>query len=133
MKDEGKDITGSYKVTGSSVWTPQMLALRDAVVSTTAHDISYGQLNYYRTGDDYIGPHTDKEVQEGDIIASISLGAPRKFVFQSIADPHVKVDMMLEHGSLLVMSRDVAKMKWKHSLPKMKGVGERINVTFRPK
>lgn len=133
MRDEDVDISKAYKVTGSSPWTPQVQAVRDAVVATTGHTISYAQLNYYRNGNDYIGPHTDKEVRDGDIIASVSLGAPRRFLFQSIDDSSVKVDMMLEHGSLLIMTQPVAKGKWKHSLPKMKAAGERINITFRPR
>ncbi len=45
----------------------------------------------------------------------------------------MKVHINLENNSLLIMDENSAKSKWKHSLPKMKNVGERINITFRPK
>ena len=89
--------------------------------------------NHLQNGDDYVGFHTDSEVQNGDIIASISLGCVRKFSFQNKDDKQMKVHINLENNSLLIMDENSAKSKWKHSLPKMKNVGERINITFRPK
>ena len=132
MKDEDTDITKSYSVTGSIIWSKFMEKLKRKVEKETQRTFRYAQLNYYRTGDDYIGFHTDSEVKKGDIIASISLGAERKFSFQQIEDKTIKHSMILENGSLLIMDDKAAKYNWKHSLPKMKDVGERINITFRP-
>jgi alkylated DNA repair dioxygenase AlkB len=133
MKDKNADITGSYKVTDSIEWTKKMEKIKKKIEKITKRDITYAQLNYYRDGNDYIGFHTDSEVQKGDIIASISLGAKRKFVFMKIDDKKNKITMELESGSLLIMDENAAKYKWKHSLIKMKDVGERINITFRPR
>lgn len=133
MRDKNEDITKSYNVTGSMEWTSSMKEVRKKVEKVTKYKFKYAQLNYYRTGDDYIGYHTDKEVAPSDIIASISLGAKRRFTFRNIEDTTKKITIELEHGSLLIMDEDAAKNKWKHALPKMKNVKERINITFRPK
>jgi alkylated DNA repair dioxygenase AlkB len=74
-------------------------------------------------------------VQPGDIIASISLGAKRKFVLRHIDYKSNDIDKYifdLDNGSLLIMNDSAAKLHWKHSLPKMKNTGPRINITFRP-
>lgn len=133
MKDEGLDITGSYKVTDSMAWTPLAEKLKKKIEKETGKKITYCQLNYYRDGNDYIGFHTDKEVVKDDIIASISLGANRTFKFRNIKDKKTKSEMTLENGSLLIMNDHAAKYNWKHALPKMKNLKEeRINITFRP-
>ena len=132
MKDKDADISKSYSVTDSMTWTRSMKKIKKMVEKETGKDISYAQLNYYRNGDDYIGFHTDSEVKEGDIIASISLGASRKFVFRNIKDMNKRHSMVLENSSLLIMDENAAKNYWKHSLPKMKNAKERINITFRP-
>lgn len=135
MRDEDTDIRNVYTVTPSMVWTDSMRNLKKLVEQTTGKTFRYAQLNYYRDGKDYIGYHTDSEVQKGDIIASISLGAPRKFMFRHIKykENNKKYDMVLENGSLLVMNEQAAKLHWKHSLPKStKTLDGRINITFRP-
>lgn len=137
MKDDGIDITKSYKVTNSIKWTPEMKETKEKIEQLTKKKISYAQLNYYRDGNDYIGFHTDSEVLKGDIIASLSLGSTRKFIFRhknyKINKNIGKKEFYLENGSLLIMNDNAAKYHWKHSLPKMKNVGPRINITFRPR
>lgn len=136
MRDEDFDIKSVYKVTDSIPWTADMLKLKELIEKKTGRKYSYAQLNYYRNGDDYIGYHTDSEVQEGDVIASISLGATRKFSFRSIdykTDSSDIYEIDLEAGSLIIMDENSAKNKWKHMLPKMKNLKDvRINITFRP-
>jgi len=136
MKDKNYNVQESYTVTDSMEWTPLVQKLRDKIINYTKKDMSYAQLNYYRDGNDYIGYHTDKEVSEGDIIASISLGATRKFILRSKdwkKGDKKKYEFNLENGSLLIMNEHAAKTYWKHALPKMKNVKLRINITFRPK
>lgn len=136
MRDEDFDVTNSYKVTGSMVWTKNVLKLKGMVENTTNKKYKYAQLNYYRNGEDYIGYHTDSEVRPGDIIASISLGTERKFRFRSInyKTDHLPVhEIDLQPRSLVLMNEHVAKLNWKHMLPKMSTVKTgRINITFRP-
>lgn len=130
MRDEDDDITDCYTVTGSSEWTKFMQKAKRHVEKYTGIQIRYAQLNYYRNGNDYIGPHKDREVEAGGIVASISLGACRYFVFEN--DEGVQYKILLESGSLLLMDEASAKTRWKHSLPKIpKQSRPRINITFR--
>jgi len=88
--------------------------------------------NYYPTGDDGMGYHADNESELGNepIIASVSLGATRKFVFKHRITKE-KVEIPLQNGQLIVM-RGQTQRHWLHSLPKTKKVTEgRINLTFR--
>ena len=88
--------------------------------------------NYYPTGDDGMGYHADNESELGNepSIASVSLGATRKFVFKHRITKE-KVEIPLQNGQLIVM-RGQTQRHWLHSLPKTKKVTEgRINPTFR--
>jgi alkylated DNA repair dioxygenase AlkB len=88
--------------------------------------------NLYKDGKDYMGWHRDKEPELGTdpIIASVSLGAPRRFIFRH-THSGVKHEVMLNSGSLLLM-HEGCQQYWQHSLPKMITVMEpRINLTFR--
>lgn len=135
MCDKDFDITSSYTVTKALEWSPFVLKLKNKIENLTGKKFLYAQLNYYRNGDDYIGFHCDKEVQSGDIIASVSLGCDRKFIFRCInyKTSKKKHEMVLKNGSLLVMNEQTAKTYWKHSLPKSKTTLPRFNITFRPR
>lgn len=138
MKDNNIDITGSYTVTDLMTWTPLMEKIKEKVIKETGHNIKYAQLNYYRDGRDYIGFHSDREMCEGDIIASISLGVTRRFILRHIDyknSIYKKHQFELEDGSLIIMDYNSGKKYWKNSLPKMhvlRDGEERINITFRP-
>lgn len=89
-------------------------------------------LNHYRSGADSIGMHSDDESQlhAEPVIASVSLGDPRTFVFQ-----HKKLGLshknILPGGSLLVM-KGTCQDEWRHGIPKEPlGQSDRINLTFR--
>lgn len=89
-------------------------------------------LNFYPTGDEGLGYHADDEKELGNepIIASVSLGAERKFVFKHRITKD-KVEIVLQNGQLIVM-RGQTQRHWLHSLPKTKKVSEgRISLTFR--
>jgi len=62
--------------------------------------------------------------------ASLSLGAPRRFVLRHRARG-LRHELLLEPGSLLLM-RGATQRTTRHALPRTaKPVGERINLTFR--
>lgn len=88
--------------------------------------------NRYRDGHQNIGAHSD---DEGDLhpnafIVSVSLGAPRDFIFTHKITKE-KVKILLPPGSVLLMGGDCQK-NWKHEVPKRLKVKEpRINLTFR--
>jgi alkylated DNA repair dioxygenase AlkB len=79
-----------------------------------------------------MGWHSDdeKSIARNSCIASISLGAERKFSFKHKRSGET-VSVLLETGSLLLMKGET-QTHWLHSLPKSKRVREpRINLTFR--
>lgn len=89
-------------------------------------------LNYYPTGMDGMGYHADDEKELGPqpIIASLSLGATRKFVLKH-KKTQDKVELHLGSGQLIVMHGDTQQY-WKHTVTKTKAVSEgRISLTFR--
>lgn len=90
-------------------------------------------LNLYRDGKDSNGWHADdeKELGKNPPIASISLGHPRYFHLKHKTRKELKHKILLEHGSLLLMTGPTQHF-WKHQIPKTaKPIGERINLTFR--
>ena len=79
-----------------------------------------------------MGWHSDAEpeLKKDGAIASLSLGAGRRFLFKHKITGE-KVELQLEHGSLLVM-KGVTQTFWLHSLPVSKRVAApRVNLTFR--
>ena len=89
-------------------------------------------LNLYNDGNEGIGWHSDdeKSIEDGSSIASVSLGAKRKFSFKH-KQSNKTISVLLEHGSLLLM-KGVTQKKWLHSLPKSSKITlPRINLTFR--
>ena len=89
--------------------------------------------NLYRDGRDAMGWHSDDEPELGSapVIASVSLGATRRFVLKHRRDAARKLVLELAPGSLLVMAGDTQR-NYRHALPRTaRPVGERINLTFR--
>jgi len=89
--------------------------------------------NLYRGGQDSVSWHADDEPELGEnpVIASLSLGATRRFLLRRKDDHAQSLSFDLTHGSLLWMS-GATQAVWEHSIPKTKRiVGARINVTFR--
>jgi alkylated DNA repair dioxygenase AlkB len=94
-------------------------------------------LNRYRSGSDYISPHSDADYGDPEpTIPSLTLGASRPFrlaklVGKNRLDKATTVEYLPGHGDLLVM-RGRTNVEWQHWVPKTaKSVGERINLTFR--
>ena len=89
-------------------------------------------LNLYHDGSEGMSWHSDdeKEMKPNGAIASLSLGATRKFSFEHKQTKET-VSLMLERGSLLIMAGQT-QTYWHHSLPKSKKIHTpRINLTFR--
>ncbi|MGR3915177.1 MAG: alpha-ketoglutarate-dependent dioxygenase AlkB [Gammaproteobacteria bacterium] len=89
-------------------------------------------LNYYRDGDDALGWHSDDEPElaAGAPIASLSLGAARRFVLRHKRRKLTHA-VALRHGALLLMCGET-QAHWRHALPRTKRpVGARMNLTFR--
>jgi alkylated DNA repair dioxygenase AlkB len=76
--------------------------------------------------------HSDGEtdLKKNGAIASLTFGAERKFAFKHKITKE-KVELVLEHGSLLVM-KGATQTHWLHRLPPTQRITQpRINLTFR--
>jgi len=113
-------------------WTPAVAELRDAADAACGVRFNSVLLNRYRSGADSMGWHADDEPELGaaPVIASVSLGAARRFDLRHNETGVVR-SFRLTSGSLLVM-RGQTQAQWRHRVPKQGGVaGERVNLTFR--
>ena len=130
--DPGATYTYSRTRFEPRPWTPALGALRDRLAREVGVRFNSVLANRYRDGTDAMGWHSDDEPELGPepVIASVSLGAPRTFAFRARADGR-RVDQVLAHGSLLVMSGRT-QHAWRHAIPRTRRVmGERVNLTFR--
>ncbi|MFD2516557.1 alpha-ketoglutarate-dependent dioxygenase AlkB family protein [Salinimicrobium flavum] len=126
------DYTYSKITRKARLWLPELVSLRDLVKDITGYEFNSCLLNLYHSGEEGMSWHSDAEAELGKdpVIASLSLGAERKFVLKNKISKE-KVSVVLEPGSLLLMQGETQK-NWLHSLPKTKKVHEpRINLTFR--
>jgi alkylated DNA repair dioxygenase AlkB len=131
---------GRYTYSGINnspqAWTSTLALLRDsASVACGGASFNSVLLNLYRDGADSVAWHADDERELGEepTIAAVSLGEERRFQIRSNDDHTDKIDLILEHGSLLIM-RGRSQRDLKHQVPKVgrkRGVRERINLTFR--
>jgi len=114
-------------------WPGALVPIRRRLRSETGVDFNSVLANLYRDGQDAMGWHSDSEPELGaqPVIASLSLGAARRFVLKHVDDPARKLALELEAGSLLLMRGDTQRC-YRHALPRTaKPVGARINLTFR--
>ncbi|MDI3262623.1 MAG: alpha-ketoglutarate-dependent dioxygenase AlkB [Fulvimonas sp.] len=120
-------------------WTPALAGLRDALQRVCGARFNSVLANLYRDGRDAMGWHSDDEPELGarPLIASVSLGAPRRFLLRrrrprgEPAQPADTLALELPHGSLLLMAGDTQR-HYRHALPRTRAaVGARINLTFR--
>lgn len=113
-------------------WTDLISKLKGIVETTTDASFNSVLLNFYRDGDDKVAWHRDNEPELGPqpLIASLSLGAARRFKFRHLTSGLI-VEKVLESGSLVVMS-GLSQTCWEHEVPRQRAVrGGRINLTFR--
>jgi len=131
--DRGANYVYSGTAHRPEPWTPALLGVRERVSSLTGAEFNAVLLNLYRDGRDGMGWHADDEPELGrnPVIASVSLGATRRFCLRHRRRRDLKLDLPLPHGSLLCMS-GTTQHCWVHALPKTaRPVGERINLTWR--
>ncbi|UYZ58528.1 alpha-ketoglutarate-dependent dioxygenase AlkB family protein [Hymenobacter latericus] len=134
------DAGAAYRYSGlqlqPAALTPTLHALRLRLQQATGATYNSVLLNLYRHGQDSMGWHADDEPELGPapVIASLSLGATRRFRFRRRPNASFEaapVSLDLPHGSLLLM-QGPTQHNWQHALPKTaRPVGPRINLTFR--
>jgi len=113
-------------------FTPTLQRLRARVEEAAGHPFNSVLLNHYRGGDDSMGLHADDEPELGEnpVIASLSLGAKRTFVVKPRKKGDPEASFELGGGNLLVMA-GTTQHHYRHGVPKQRGRGARINLTFR--
>jgi alkylated DNA repair dioxygenase AlkB len=113
-------------------WTPALAEVRGLLEAELGRPFNGVLANRYRDGRDTVGWHADDEAElTGACIASVSLGAPRRFSLRRADDHARRIDVTLAPGSLLVMDATCQRY-WQHCLPRTaKEVGPRINLTYR--
>lgn len=113
-------------------WTVELLALKARVEQLTGETFNSCLLNLYQTGNEGMAWHCDaeKDLKRNGAIASVSLGAERKFSLRHKQSKET-LSIMLQQGSLLVM-KGTTQTHWLHRVPPTKKVSEpRVNLTFR--
>jgi len=113
-------------------WNKELLEIKDKIEPKSETQFNSVLLNLYRDGNDSISWHTDAEKELGvnPIIASVNLGAERKFQLKHRLTKET-IQILLQHGSLLIMKGELQHY-WQHQVPKTSlPVSQRINLTFR--
>lgn len=137
MGDPGSVMRYSGVSFSPATWTDEVLALKKSLFEAIGQDFNSVLLNLYRDGSDSVSWHADDEPELGSrpTIASLSLGATRRFSLKRKDASLKPLHLELNSGDLLIMDKDTQNY-WMHCLPKDKSlVGakgcERINLTFR--
>ena len=113
-------------------WTKELLELKTLIEKETGETFNSCLLNLYHNGEEGMAWHSDGEtdLKKVGAIGSLSFGAERKFALKH-KTINEKVELLLEHGSLLVM-KDTTQTFWLHRLPpSIKIITPRVNLTFR--
>lgn len=130
--DQKIEYRYAQKTKKGLTWLPVLLDIKNMVESFTHSSYNACLLNLYHDGNEAMGWHADNEseIQPNSSIASLSLGAERRFLFKNRATKETTA-VLLENGSLLEMKGAIQK-NWLHSLPKASKINTpRINLTFR--
>ena len=130
--DSEYSYTYSKVTKTANIWIKELLELKAIVEKESGETYNSCLLNLYHSGDEGMGYHSDGEkmLKKNGAIASLSLGAERKFSFKH-RESKQRIDVLLERGSLLVM-KAATQTHWLHRLPPTKKVNApRINLTFR--
>ncbi|POY39654.1 alpha-ketoglutarate-dependent dioxygenase AlkB [Flavobacterium alvei] len=131
--NDGKSYSYSNIKMQPLPWNPILEKIKSQIETVIETDFTTVLLNLYRDGKDSNGWHADNEKELGNnpIIASVSFGSERVFQLKHNSISRLKQNILLEHGSLLVM-KGTTQHFWKHQIPKTsKLIGSRINLTFR--
>ncbi|WP_210396866.1 alpha-ketoglutarate-dependent dioxygenase AlkB family protein [Motiliproteus sediminis] len=114
-------------------WDSASTALRQRI--ERAIDVHFNGVlaNLYRDGSDSVGWHADNEPELGPepLIASLTLGAERRFCLRHRTDNNRSMELRLPDGALLIMAGPL-QHHWLHAVPKSRhALAPRINLSFR--
>lgn len=124
---------------------PLIAAMRRALDARYGTRFERVSLALYRDGRDSVAWHGDyvaRRMPEA-LVATVSLGAPRRFLLRRTVDPsgfgddvsppasRIATSMTLGWGDLLVMGGSCQRT-YQHAIPKVKSASARIAIMFRP-
>lgn len=135
------DPDARYRYSGLSLeplpWHPELASLRQRLEAFCGKPFNSVLANAYRDGNDSMGWHSDNERELGPrpLIASLSLGAPRRLLVRPAAagadELRRSTPVVLAHGSLLLM-KEASQERYQHALPKTRrATALRVNLTYR--
>jgi alkylated DNA repair dioxygenase AlkB len=106
--------------------------MRAALSAHYGEDFVYLTAALYRDGRDSVAMHGDTTARTmvSSLVATVSLGEPRKFVMKP-TEPGEGQHVMLGRGDLVVMGGSFQRT-WRHGIPKVAHAGPRIALMFRP-
>ncbi len=144
--DEGKTYIYSGKKQEPLPWQESLLLIKtdieiylqkalpnDFLISKNKATFNSVLCNLYRNGNDSMGWHQDNERALGinPLIVSLNFGESRRFLFRRKDNNTIKHELLLTHGSLLIMA-GAMQHHWQHAVPKEpRRTQQRINLTFR--
>lgn len=114
-------------------WHPLLAALRDRCAAMAGTPFNSVLANLYRDGADSMDWHADDEPELGPapVVASVSLGAPRRFQMRRKDRRGETLCLTLGDGDILIMAGR-SQLDWLHRVPKTRRpIGPRLNLTFR--
>ena len=132
------DGVGEYRFSANHVpglrahaFTPTLRRIRRDVETAVGTPFNAVLINLYADGTEHAAWHSDDDPWLGKDfdVPSLSLGAARPFRVRRRGDVN-ETTVTLGHGSLLVM-KGAFQREYEHSLPRTRGVGVRINLTWR--
>ena len=131
---EGMNYSYSGIQCNPEPWTKELLDIKKVIEHFVPNtDFNSVLLNLYRDGNDKVSWHADDEpgLGKNPTIASVSLGAERRFDLKHKEDKNERIQFELPSGSLIVM-RGALQHNWLHQIPVQKKITTpRINLTFR--
>ena len=128
-------------VPGGDAGTPSDALRMPSILGTVCDVLSerYGVafdrvwVNLYRNGSDSVAWHGDRNARVllNPLVATVSLGAQRKFQLRRAGETKVLHELRPGPGDLIVMG-GACQTVWQHSVPKTRqAVGPRMSVTIR--
>jgi alkylated DNA repair dioxygenase AlkB len=112
---------------------PTLREMADTLTVRYAVEFDRIWVNLYRDGKDSVAWHGDRNrlVMTRPLVATVSLGARRKFLLRQRGTSRALHRLEPGHGDLVVMGGE-CQAEWEHTVPKTKQpVGARMSVTIR--
>lgn len=112
-------------------FSPRIIEIKDTLAKSFECPINSCLFNEYKDGSQYIGYHSDKEMNPNySSVFGLSLGDTRDFYFKSKKATKEVIKTKVNHGDLMIMLGDTQK-HYTHSVPKRAKGGYRVSITFR--